>query len=116
MTGTQVMICVLTFIMCYFGSSSYSNYLKNKKNLQENNNEADKYQATITALSKANELTAEICKRSVEAKKDIIKPLAVNKQVQIGNTSFFKLRYCFFTVFFDIIGNNYAADIFAAFV
>ena len=88
MTGTQVMICVLTFIMCYFGSSSYSNYLKNKKNLQENNNEADKYQATITALSKANELTAEICKRSVEAKKDIIKPLAVNKQVQIGNTSF----------------------------
>ena len=88
MTGTQVMICVLTFIMCYFGSSSYSHYLKNKKNLQENNNEADKYQATITALSKTNELTAEICKRSVEAKKDIIKPLAVNKQVQIGNTSF----------------------------
>ncbi|MBR3631585.1 MAG: hypothetical protein IKN49_00730 [Elusimicrobiaceae bacterium] len=88
LTGTQVMLCVISFILCYFSSSAYSQYLKNKTELKEKDLESDKYKAAIETLGKANELNAEICKRSIEVKKEIIKPLAINKQVQIGTSLF----------------------------
>ncbi len=88
MNGTDITIVFVAFIVAYFGKGAYDSYLKSKENQNIQNTEAAKYNKAIEALSRANERTADICARSISVKKDIIKPLAVNKSVQIGDTVF----------------------------
>lgn len=88
MNGTHLTIVLVTFIVAYFGRDAWSRYLKKQETQNAQNTDADKYNKAIEALSRANERTADICARSISVKKDILKPLAVNKTVQIGDTSF----------------------------
>jgi len=88
MTNNQIFFCVILFIMCYFSKDAFSQFSKDKKDSREKEIEAEKYNKTIEALSKLSATSAEIYKRSLETKKEIIKPLSVNKLVQIGETAF----------------------------
>lgn len=88
MNGTHLTIVFVALIVAYFAKGAYSVYRKSKDTQNAQNTDAEKYNKAIEALSRANERTADICARSLSIKKDIIKPLAVNKSVQIGDTSF----------------------------
>lgn len=88
MNGTHLTIVFVAFIMAYFGKEAFARYLQSRETQNAQKTDADKYNNAIEALSRANDRTADICARSVSVKKDIIKPLAVNKSVQIGESSF----------------------------
>lgn len=88
MTGTHLTIVFVAFIVAYFGKDAWSRYLKKQEAQNAQNTDAEKYNKALEALSRANERAADICVRSISVKKDMLKPLAVNKSVQIGDISF----------------------------
>lgn len=88
MNGTNLTIVCIALILAYFSKEAYSLYLKSKDKQNAQTTDTEKYNKAIEALSRANDHAADICARSISVKKDILKPLSVNKSVQIGNTSF----------------------------
>lgn len=88
MTGTQITICIILLGLLYFGNRAFSSLLDYKKDKNNLNEESQKYNAAIEALSKSNAVANEVYIRSIEAQKEIIKPLINNPSVQFGNTIF----------------------------
>lgn len=88
MNGTHLTIVFVAFIMAYFGKEAFARYLQSRETQNAQKTDADKYNKAIEALSRANERTADICARSLSVKKDMLKPLSVNKSVQVGDTTF----------------------------